>query len=324
MNRPRVSVLTPVYNGAPFLAECIASVLAQDYSDFDYTIVDNCSTDDTLKIAQAHAARDSRVRVLAYREFVGAIDNHNRAFRSIAADSRYCKVVSADDWITPHCINKMVALAEANPSVVVVGCYQRSGPALKWQGVPESTCLLPGREAARLGLLHGIHILGTPTSVLYRADVVRRRRDFFPHRHSHADTSACYEAFQDGDFGFVHEELAVERVHAEQWSTAMDALDAGSVAYLDVLMRYGPLYLSPEEFQSRKRAVFDHYYRALGGCLLKGRNRSFWAFHNHRLNAIGLPLEWSRIVAGAIKEAAAEARNPVTAFRKVVGVVRGD
>jgi hypothetical protein len=150
------------------------------------------------------------------------------------------------------------------------------------------------------------------------------RPDFFPHKYSHADTSACYEVFRHGDFGFVHEELAVERVHSEQWSTAMDALDAGSVAYLDVLMRYGPLYLTPAEFRSRKRSVFDAYYRALGGCLLKGKNRKFWAFHKERLGAIGLPLEWSRVLAGSLKEAASEARNPLTALSKVVGVVKGE
>jgi glycosyltransferase involved in cell wall biosynthesis len=324
MTSPHVSIVTPVFNGAPFIGQCIESVLAQDYGEFDYTIVDNCSTDATRDIAESYAARDRRVRLQTHTEFVGAIANHNRAFRSMSADAMYCKVVSADDWIKPDCVGKMVALAAAHPSVVVVGCYQRSGAVVKWRGVPEGTQVLSGRDAARLGLLQGVHVLGTPTSVLYRADVVRLRHDFFPHAHSHADTSACYEAFRHGDFGFVHEELAVERVHSEQWSTAMDALDAGSVAYLDVLMRYGPTYLTPAEFRSRKCWVFDSYYRALGGCLLKGRGRKFWAFHKERLNAIGLPFEWNRIVAGGLKEVASEARNPLTAFRKVVGVVKGE
>jgi len=324
MSRPRVSVVTPVYNGEPFLAECIESVLAQDYGEFDYTIVDNCSTDGTLGVAQGYAVRDRRIRVLSNTLFVGAIDNHNRAFRSIPADARYCKVVSADDWITPDCVSKMVAIAEANRSVVVVGCYQRSGARVRWRGVPPATSILSGRDAARLGLMQGVHVLGTPTSVLYRADVVRMRPAFFPHQHSHADTSACYEAFQHGDFAFLHEELAVERVHAEQWSTAMDAMDAGSVAYLDVLLRYGPIFLSPEEFQARKQYVFDSYYRALGGCLLKGRNRKFWTFHRDRLNAVGQPLDWRRVLGASFKEMATEARNPVTAMRKVVAAVRGE
>src|SRR5262249_15067565 len=169
MNRPCVSVLTPVYNGERYLAECIESVLAQQYTAFEYTIVNNCSTDGTAEIAESYARRDSRVRVVHCNEFVSAIDNHNRMFRMAPGYAKYCKVVSADDWITPDCIGKMVELAEAHPSVGIVGCYQRSGAAIKWQGLPDSVQVLAGRDAARLALLERIHFFGTPSSVLYRA-----------------------------------------------------------------------------------------------------------------------------------------------------------
>ncbi len=46
-----VSVVTPVYNGEDFLVECIESVLRQSYSNWEYIIVNNCSTDRTLEIA---------------------------------------------------------------------------------------------------------------------------------------------------------------------------------------------------------------------------------------------------------------------------------
>ena len=46
--QPLVSVVTPVYNGQAYLAECIESVLAQSYSNWQYTVVNNCSTDATL------------------------------------------------------------------------------------------------------------------------------------------------------------------------------------------------------------------------------------------------------------------------------------
>ena len=48
---PLVSVLTPVYNGEDYLAECIESILAQTYRNFEYTIVNNCSKDRSLEIA---------------------------------------------------------------------------------------------------------------------------------------------------------------------------------------------------------------------------------------------------------------------------------
>src|SRR5256885_7775223 len=56
--QPRVSVITPVYNGEEFLSECIESVLAQSYQNWDYTIVNNCSTDnfarERFQIGRAH------------------------------------------------------------------------------------------------------------------------------------------------------------------------------------------------------------------------------------------------------------------------------
>ena len=318
-----VSVLTPVYNGAEYLAECIESVLAQDYQDYEYTILDNCSTDGTLGIAHSYAKNDRRIQVRTNRTFVSAIENHNLVFGLVPRHHKYCKVVSADDWIMPECLGKMVALAQAHPSVGIVGCYQRSGDKVRWQGVPRTVSVMPGRDAGRLGLLHGIHVLGTPTSVLYRADLLRMRNAFFPHNRSHADTSACYEAFQHSDFGFLHEELSVERVHSRQWTATMDALDAGSVAYLDVLLRYGPLYLTAPEYAARKQEVFDAYYRSLGGCILKLKGREYWKFHRSRLHELGCQVEWTRVAKATISEIFTEAKDPVAAIRKVRAVMRG-
>ena len=318
---PPVAVLTPVYNGEAYLAECIESVLAQSYRDFDYTIVDNCSTDSSLEIARSYERRDRRVRVRCFETFVDAIGNHNRAFALVPPDARYCKVVSADDRILEDCVARLIRLAEAHPEVGVVGCYQRSGERTKWTGVPPEVSVLSGRDAARLGLLHGIHVLGTPTSVLYRGDLVRMRPEFFPNSKSYADTSACYECFKTADFGFVHETLAVERVHEGQWSTRMDRMAAGSTGYLDVLLQYGPFFLTESEFEARKAEVFDRYYRFLGGCLLKLKGREFWAFQSARLGELGYHLEWGSVLLKAVREVAEESRRPLAALQKLTAVL---
>ncbi|HWO28227.1 MAG TPA: glycosyltransferase family A protein, partial [Candidatus Acidoferrum sp.] len=114
---PLVSVLTPVYNGEEFLAECIESILNQSYKNFEYLIVNNCSTDRTLEIALDYAKEDRRIRVHDNREFLGVIANHNLAFSLISPAATYCKVVSADDFIFSECLVRMVELAERNPSV---------------------------------------------------------------------------------------------------------------------------------------------------------------------------------------------------------------
>ncbi|MCB0227477.1 MAG: glycosyltransferase, partial [Anaerolineae bacterium] len=53
--QPLVSVVTPVYNTDKYLADCIESVLAQSYDNWEYVIINNCSTDRSLEIAQRYA-----------------------------------------------------------------------------------------------------------------------------------------------------------------------------------------------------------------------------------------------------------------------------
>ena len=82
-NEPLVSVVTPVFNGGTFLSECIESVLAQTYDNWEYIIVNNCSTDNSLAIADDYAKKDHRIIVHTNDRFVGVIENHNIAFTLI-------------------------------------------------------------------------------------------------------------------------------------------------------------------------------------------------------------------------------------------------
>ena len=71
LNLPFVTILTPVYNGEKYLAECIESVLAQTYRNWEYIIVNNCSTDRSLEISERYAQNDPRIKVRTNTNFVG-------------------------------------------------------------------------------------------------------------------------------------------------------------------------------------------------------------------------------------------------------------
>ena len=88
--QPLVSVMTPVYNGEDFLAECIESVINQTYQNFEYIIVNNCSKDRSLQIAQEYAKKDPRIKIHDNEKFVGVIDNHNTAFNRMSPNAKYC------------------------------------------------------------------------------------------------------------------------------------------------------------------------------------------------------------------------------------------
>jgi glycosyltransferase involved in cell wall biosynthesis len=290
--KPLVSVVTPVYNGEAYLTECIESVLAQTYETWDYTIVNNCSTDGTLEIAQRYARLDQRIRVHTNEEFLDIIGNHNKAFRLISPRSKYCKVVSADDWLFPECITRLVQLAEENPSVGIVGSYQLSGDGgrVKWDGISYPSTIVSGRDICRWHLLGGGYVFGTPTSLLYRSDLIRGADAFYPNSTAEADTSACYKYLQYADFGFVHQVLSYERVHEAQISSTCKRLDTYRSSWLSDLREYGHAYLTKAEFRSRLEYFLDDYYRFLAVSVFNFRNREFWNYHIRRLEEIGYPI----------------------------------
>jgi glycosyltransferase involved in cell wall biosynthesis len=317
---PLVSVVTPVYNGESFLAECIESVLHQTYINYEYIIVNNCSTDRSLDIAKSYAANDSRIRVYSNKEFVGVMENHNIAVSLISRSARYCKVVSADDFLFPECIRLMVECAESNPSAGIIGSYQLSGARIKWQGFSYPRAVIPGIELCRRVFLGNDRTFGfgTPTSQLYRADLARDNAGFYPNSSPHADTSACFKHLRNTDFGFVYQVLSYERIHGETQSSKSLQVNDYASAYLSDVVEYGPFYLSSKELDRKISEVLGHYHRFLAVNRFMGsRGKEFWSYHKNRLQELGYPLTQFALLKAAMITVLQEVRNPEQALRKL-------
>lgn len=323
---PLVSVMTPVYNGEQFLRECIESVLSQTYQNWEYTIANNASTDRTLAIAEEYSRRDSRIRVINGETLLPIVASHNRGFRSISRHSKYCKVVSADDWIYPECLEKMVALAEAAPSIGIVGAYQLSGGGDKWRvlnaGLPYSQSVVSGREICRSHLLGKVKVFGNPTSVLYRADLVRMTDAFFPNPTQEADISACLKYLEHTDFGFVHQVLTHERVHDNRATTISQKLTAYVSADIGDCQEYGPCYLTERERDARINDLLAQYYAFLSACVFKLKGRAFWSYHAKRLQDLGYGLDRRKLAAGVAAEALDLALNPKRSIQELIRRIR--
>src|SRR5262245_26084808 len=126
-NGPLVGVVVPAYNEEQYIRECVDSVLAQSYQNWHLVIVDNASTDQTFDIIQAYLAKDNRLSIVRNETTVPVIENYNIAFRHLSPEAKYCKALGADDWLYPECLERMVCLAEANPSVALVGAFSLAG-----------------------------------------------------------------------------------------------------------------------------------------------------------------------------------------------------
>ncbi len=298
---PLVTVVTAVYNGEEYLVECIESVLAQTYENWEYVIVNNCSTDKTLAIAQAYANRDKRIRVMSNLLHVGAIENHNIALRYISAQSKYCKVVCADDWLYPECIERMVQLAEDHPSAAIVGSYVIRGGEIQHVGLPRERSVFTGREVCRLHLLDNVQVVGAPTSMLYRSDIVRSETNFFPGPTLSADVSACYRSLQHHDLGFVHQVLAFLRVQNNSLSATKAPLRAFWLDRVVFFAEFGRVVLSEEEFpQEFAKVLDDYYYDVLASACIKRYPGSFWNYHKSGLDRIGVKFDRAKLLRAVI------------------------
>jgi glycosyltransferase involved in cell wall biosynthesis len=297
---PLVSIVTPAYNEEKYIAECVESVLAQSYSNWEYTIVNNCSDDGTLAVAQKYAAADPRMRVISNSTLIPAVANFNHALRQISSSSKYCKMVLADDWMFPECLERMVALMEKHPSVGIVGAFGLTGAFVLWSGLPYGSSVVSGGEVCRQRLLGGPYVFGSPTSVLFRADLVRSRDPFFNESNVHAaDTEACFESLKSADFGFVHQVLTFSRERDGSLFQNSRELNASAADILHELVVYGPHYLTPDEHAKCLDTTLSKYYDFLATSLLQGRDKSFWDYHKEKLKEDGTGFSYARL-SGAV------------------------
>ncbi|MGA2514330.1 MAG: glycosyltransferase [Candidatus Limnocylindrales bacterium] len=114
---PLVTIGMPTYNGERFLAESLDSLLAQDYPNFELVISDNCSTDETERIARAYAGRSDRVRYVRHETHVGVSASFNRVL-GLAGGTYFMWATDHDLW-EPALISRCVAALEADPAAVL-------------------------------------------------------------------------------------------------------------------------------------------------------------------------------------------------------------
>ncbi len=299
-SQPLVSVVTPVYDEEDHLPECIESVLAQTYQNWDYTIVNNCSTDRSLEIARRYAAQDSRIRVHDNERFLEMLANHNVAIRQISPAAKYCKVVLGDDWIFPRCLEAMVAVAEEYPSVGIVSAHEQFGQQVRITGLPKDTRLVSGKEASRQFLMEKLLLFGSQTSVLYRADLVRRRNPFYVETEMYADFESCFALLSTSDLGFVHEILTFSRPRPGSIGAISADLGAHYGSSLSMLSAYGKGCLTADEFKETLDRQLSQYYRFLGRRLIVEPGRGFWSYHKRTLARFGIELSHLRVAREAL------------------------
>ncbi|MFZ0929098.1 MAG: glycosyltransferase family 2 protein [Syntrophobacteraceae bacterium] len=316
--QPLVSVVTPFYNEEKYLSQCIDSVLAQSYANWEYILVNNCSTDRSPDIAREYASRDNRIRIYSNEVLLAQQKNINHALRMISPDSKYCKIVFGDDWIFPECLRLMVEVAEGYPSVGIVGAYRLDDVKVNCDGLPYPSNFVRGHDACRLCLLKGNFLFASPTSVLFRSDVIRSRDPFYSESSLHEDSEACYEILYKLDFGFVHQVLTFTRRDNVSTRSIIMSFNPDILDQFIMVNKYGHLFLNDEELGAALKNISSDYFGFLGQKFLYRRDKGFWEYHKKGLQSIGYHLRWTTLAKYICWELVNLLFNPKMAVGRLV------
>ena len=318
---PLVSVVTPVYNTDEYLEECIKSVLSQTYSNFEYIILDNCSSDGSLEIAHKYASLDNRVKVIQNTSFLNQIQNYNQSVRHISTESKYCKIVQADDALYPDCLSQMVNVAESDPSIGMVGAFtlldfgDRADVYL--MGLPFPKSSHNGLDICRRYLLEGFDVFGSPTATLIRSDIVRSRNNLYNENSAVDDTSLCVEILQEWNFGFCHQVLTYTRRSNESFMTVLKQYNFHILTRYIILKKYGQNILTADEYIHCSRNLENMYHIAIGESVLNRLPKQFWDFQQYALDEIDEKIKSHQKIFWALRAAIELLLNPKNTYERL-------
>ena len=215
MAEPRVTVLMTVYNGMPYLAEAVESVLRQTFQDLELVVIDDGSTDESPTYLAA--VRDTRLRSWRHERREGQTRSLNAGLR--VARGAYVARLDADDIACPDRIARQAAFLDQQPDVAVVGSWMRAMNA-----AGRHTDLLR-RPVTSFGMLLGWLLLGVcpllHPSVMFRRQTILREGGYDESFHIAQDYDLWARlALRRSPMAVLPHCLGFYRVHEAQQSMA--------------------------------------------------------------------------------------------------------
>ena len=138
-NKPTVSIIIPLYGCEAYLRETLDSVMAQTFTDWEAILINDCSPDNSLSIAQEYQSRDSRFRVFSHDVNKGAHMARNTALEFV--EGRYIAYLDSDDvWMPEKLQLQLDFMAENNVYACITG-YQ----TIEEDGTYRNTVMVPKR-----------------------------------------------------------------------------------------------------------------------------------------------------------------------------------
>lgn len=207
---PIISVIMPVYNAERYIAEAVESILAQTFTDFEFLIIDDGSTDGSLEILERYAAQDARIR-LRSRPNTGYVV----ALNEMLADARgeFIARMDADDISKPERFAIQLRLFEEFPEAVCVGCRTMLID-------PDGDALRPFGSYVTHEDIDQAHMQGrggaiSHPSMMARADAIQQVAGYRPELCPAEDIDLCLRLAELGTLRNCEDILLAYRLHPE-------------------------------------------------------------------------------------------------------------
>lgn len=229
-NNPKVSVIIPVYNTGKSSTRVIDSLLAGEYQNLEIIIVDDGSTDDSLKILKAAAKKDARIKVF-HQKNGGASSARNLALKKVTGD--FIAFIDSDDDITLDYLAKLVHGTNQAGVALAVSAYMYHRVRQKTE-FPVYTKPLSPREKSEtfkayiLRLLMSDGRLYAVINKLFRSDIIKKHQIEFDTSLNFAEDTKFvldYLAHFEGKITFILEPLYVYHFGSPTSTVAKSSLD---------------------------------------------------------------------------------------------------
>jgi hypothetical protein len=297
MTSDLVAIFIPVFNGGPMLDACIQSVIGQSHRDWKLIVSDNASSDDSVAIAQRHAAADSRICLVAAGEHLPMMDHWNRSLQALPDDVEYYKQLHVDDVLGAKFLERLVDAGRRHPDANLFGAYFRYGkkqlPLLRHR----YEVSVAGMEAVKPSFFGAPSYLFHPSAMLARRSAVPDWSTLYVDNHfpsgyakigsGLADVNAFLPVAESGRVVFVPEILSEIADREDSTTATLQRVGGWHASRIDTILRFGPRYLDRNEFRRALKVVGQKYVLSMCWRFLRAipwRDSEFCQYQSLALN----------------------------------------
>lgn len=292
---PKVSIIVTAYKLDRFLPQCLDSVIAQTYQDFECIVVDDALQDSTQKIVEEYANRDKRIQYVRPPENLGLSGARN--FGLTQSHGRYIRHLDADDFLAENAVALEASALDADPSLHIayghIEVVREDGSRiLNRNGEPERSGWPPA-QFSWIGQM--AHLNQLPSCVMMRREVLERSGGYRTRMKRQEDaefwcrvTSLGFRAFKITQAVTYFHRMREDSKGASEWRESGGEPDwtgwfpwrVGSADYrqaVDLLRKYGGAHPKPQlvPFGAQGRPNGSDEAETTRGF------RQFWYVHDH-------------------------------------------